>query len=98
MREAGILFYVALTMTDKIGAIDSFDTENELDEFALNKTSFAEGEHEARLAEGNTYGPPIVFAFITENFDAVQENNYERPVAIYLRGERYDCVKRNERQ
>ena len=87
-------FYVALTMTDKIGSIDSFDTVKELDEYALDMTSFAEGEHEARIAEGNTYGPPVVFAFTVENFDAVQENNFERPVAVYLRGERYDCVKR----
>ena len=37
MRETNTLFYVALTMTDKIGAIDSFDTEAELDEFAIEK-------------------------------------------------------------
>jgi hypothetical protein len=81
-------------MTDKIGQIDSFDTEAELDEFAFDMTSFAEGEHEERLAKGNTYGPPVVFAFTAKNLDAIQENNFERPVAIYLRGERYDCVKR----
>lgn len=86
--------YYALTLTDKIGEIDGFGTEEELDAFAIRKTSFSEAEQRHREAEGNTYGPPVVFVLLARDLDAVEENNYERPFAVYLRGERYDCVKR----
>lgn len=35
----------------------------------------------------------MVFALLAEDLHKVFENNFERPFAIYLRGERYDCVK-----
>ena len=87
------MLYFALTMTHKIGQIDGFKTEEELDEFAIDMTSFAEGEKQERLAAGNQHGTPVVFALMAESLDKVFENNFERPFAIYLRGERYDCVK-----
>lgn len=86
--------YFVLTYTHKIGQIDGFKTEQELDKFAFHMTSFTEDEMRERLAEGNQHGPPIVFALMAGNLDKVFENNYERPFAIYLRGERYDCMKR----
>ncbi|MBI5670203.1 MAG: hypothetical protein HZC41_19585 [Chloroflexi bacterium] len=86
--------FYALTLTDKIGRIDGFPSEAELDEFAIEMSSFSDEERAEREAEGNTYGPPIVFALLARDLDAVEENNYERPFAVYLRGERYDCVKR----
>lgn len=87
------MLYFALTMTDKIGDIDGFETEAELDEFAIDMLSFTEEERLERLEDGNDYGPPVVFALMAESLDKVFENNFERPFAIYLRGERYDCVK-----
>ncbi len=86
--------YFALVMSDTIGEIQGFDDEAELDEFAIERTSFTTEEQAERKAKGNTYGPSVVFALIADNLDQLQENNYKRPVAIYLRGERYDCVKR----
>lgn len=56
--------YYALTMTDKIGEIDRFGTEAELDAFAIEKSSFTEAERAERLAEGNTYGPPSCSRFL----------------------------------
>jgi hypothetical protein len=85
--------YYALTMTDKIGQIDSFPTEAELDEFAIDMSSFTPEEKQEREAEGNFYGPPVVFALTAKDVDAVGENNFERPYAIYLRGEKYVCAK-----
>ncbi len=87
--------YYALTMTDKIGAIDGFPTEAELDEFAVDMSSFTEEERIEREAEGNYYGPPVVFAFVAKNLDAVEMNNFDYPFAIYLRGQRYNCVKQD---
>ena len=85
--------YFALVMTDTIGEINGFDDESELDEFAIERTSFTPEEQEERKAKGNTYGPSVVFALIADDLDRLQENNYERPFAVYLSGERYDCVK-----
>ncbi len=84
----------ALTMTDKISSIHGFPTEAELDAFALAETSFTEEERIEREAEGNDYGPPVVFALFAQDRDALHKNNFDYPVAIYLRGQRYDCVKR----
>lgn len=87
--------YFALVMSHKIGEIQGFNDEAELDEFAIKRTSFSDEEWERRRLEGNPYGPSVIFALIADNLDRLQENNYERPFAVYLRGERYDCVKRN---
>lgn len=87
--------YFALVMSDTIGEIQGFDDEAELDEFAIERTSFSQEEQERRKVEGNPYGPSVIFALIADNLDRLQENNYERPFAVYLRGERYDCVKRD---
>jgi len=86
--------YFALVMSHKIGEIRGFLDEAELDEFAIRRSSFPIEEQERRKAEGNPYGTSVVFALIADNLDRLQENNYERPFAVYLRGERYDCVKR----
>jgi hypothetical protein len=88
------MFYT-LVMTHKIGSIHGFRTDEELHEFAVDQTSFTEEEKAERAKDGNTYGPPVVFVFSAEDFDRVFENNFESPVAVYLRGERYDCVKRS---
>lgn len=86
--------YFALVMSDKIDEIRGFNSEEELDEFAIERSSFSLEEKKHRKAERNTYGPSVIFALKAESLDKVQENNFERPVAIYLRGDRYDCVKR----
>ena len=87
--------YYALTMTDKIGQIDSFSTEAELDEFAIEMSSFTAEEKQEREAEGNFYGPPVIFALTANDIDALGMNNFERAYAIYLRGEKYVCAKSN---
>ncbi|MBZ0317194.1 MAG: hypothetical protein K8L91_12300 [Anaerolineae bacterium] len=89
------MYYCAFVMADKIDQIQGCDTEQELDQFAIEMTSFTDEEKQEREAEGNDYGPPIVFAFLVSDSEAAYKNNFERPFAVYLRGERYDCVKHN---
>lgn len=69
--------YYALTMTDKIGEIDGFPTEAELDEFASRRSNFPPEVWAERKAEGNEYGPAVVFAFVAKDLDAVAINNKE---------------------
>lgn len=89
--------YYALTMTHKIGQIDGFDSETELDKFAIEKSSFTEDEKKQRAAEGDTHGPPVVLVLIADNLDSVSMNNFEQPFAVYLKGEKYICTKTNDR-
>ena len=46
--------YFALVMSDTIDEINGFDNEAELDEFAIERTSFTIEEQEERKAKGNT--------------------------------------------
>lgn len=85
--------YYALTMTDKISSIHGFSTEAELDTFATETSTFTEEERAEREAQGNDYGPAVVFALVALHRDAMHKNNYDYPFAIYLRGQRYDCAK-----
>ncbi|MEO8611348.1 MAG: hypothetical protein ABI690_25855 [Chloroflexota bacterium] len=90
--------YYALTMTvtHRIGDVEGFDTEAELNKFGVERSVFTDAEKHDREADGNLFGPPIVFAFIAENLTAVALNNFEQPYAIYARGEKYLCVKEGE--
>jgi hypothetical protein len=69
--------YIALVYEDKISEIRGFDTEEELDKFALRT------HH-------------IVFAFTADDFDAYENDDYTAPFAVYMRGRRWDCVKKKE--
>ena len=85
--------YYALTLTHKIGQIEGFDTEADLDKFGFETSTFTEEEKQARAAEGDLHGPPIVLALIADNLDSVSVNNFELPFAVYLKGEKFRCVK-----
>lgn len=85
--------YYALTVTQKIDQIDGFDTEAALDKFGIETSTFTEEEKKARAAQGNIYSPPVVLALIADNLDSVSANNFEMPFAVYLKGEKYLCVK-----
>ena len=86
--------YFAYVISNNTGELVGFRDESELDEFATKRTLGNSDEQRLRQAEGNVPTPAIVFALTASDFNKVQENNFDRPIAIYLRGERYDCVKR----
>lgn len=88
--------YYALTVTQKIDQIDGFDTEAALDKFGIETSTFTEEEKKERAAQGNIYSPPVVLALIADNLDSVSANNFEMPFAVYLKGEKYRCVKQTE--
>ena len=90
--------YYALTMTitHRIGDVEGFDTEAELNKFGVERSVFTDAEKQERTADSNFFGPPLVFAFIAENLTAVALNNFEQPYAIYSRGEKYVCVKQGD--
>ncbi|MBZ0287047.1 MAG: hypothetical protein K8I30_05490, partial [Anaerolineae bacterium] len=56
--------YYALTMTvtHRIGDVEGFDSEAELNKFGVERSVFTDAEQQARAADGNSFGPPIVFA------------------------------------
>ena len=85
--------YYALTVTHKIGQIDGFGSEADLDKFGFETSTFTEDEKKARAAEGNMQDPPVVLALIADNLDSVSINNFELPFAVYVKGEKYRCVR-----
>lgn len=79
-----------------LGDIDwirGFDTEAEADEFGKSHTSYSELDPDDDPDHWEKYDPPVVILFEADNFDAMENGKYKRPVAIYQRGEKFVCVK-----
>lgn len=94
--------------TPKLEA-SSFKTEAEMDEFALEYSrhmteaeirEFIENNEyripitlEEELERQKEYDPPIVFGFEANSMDDLDTNKFIRPVAIYMRGQKYPIRK-----
>jgi hypothetical protein len=88
--------YIAFIMKP-MGDIDwvrTFPTEAEADAFGEENTRY--GELDPELDAPNhweEYDPPVVILFEAENSDALKNGKYQRPVAVYQRGEKWVCTR-----
>lgn len=88
--------YLAFVM--KIGGdidrMQTFRTEAEADTFGIEETGFSPLDPEYDPPDFyEKYDPPVVLLFESENTDAYFNGKHTRPVAIYQRGEKYECHK-----
>jgi len=73
--------------------IKSFETQAEADTFALDWTDYGELDPEHDNPDHwEKYDPPVVLLFEAESWQVAERGKYTRPVAIYQRGKRFDCV------
>lgn len=87
--------YIAFIMKP-VGDIDwiqTFHTLEDADTFAREHTAYTpldpqwdDPDHWVK------YDPPVVLLFEADNWDLADRGKYRRPVAIYQRGDRFDCV------
>ncbi len=71
----------------------AFPTEAEADVFGIEESRYAELDPDDDPQHWEKYDPPVVLVFEGDNPDSFENGKYERPVAVYQRGEKYNCVK-----
>ncbi len=84
--------FVMKAMGD-IDWITSFVTEAEVDEFSKSQTAYHELDPMDDPDHWENYDPPVVIVFEADNSDAIDNGKYKRPVAIFQRGEKFECVR-----
>lgn len=87
--------FIAFVMKG-VGEIDwikSFETETEANTFGIQISSYDELDPEMDdPLHWEKYDPPAVILFEADDESALETGKYTRPMAIYHRGERYECV------
>lgn len=71
-----------------INQIRTFSSEPEANKFGKQETAYPD-----RVVDGKgKYDPPVVLLFEAPSLSIADLNKYTRPVAIYQRGVRFNCV------
>ena len=79
--------YVMFPRND-INTIQTFESDSEADKFGKSETAYPERVVDMK----GEYDPPIVLLFEAPSLSIADRNQYTRPVAIYQRGIRFNCV------
>lgn len=87
--------FIAFVMKPQaeIDWIQTFQTEADADAFGIEESSYSELDPETDDPDHwEQYDPPVVIVFETDDPDAFDNGKYNRPIAIYQRGNKYPCV------
>jgi len=71
-----------------ITAIQIFDSDSEADKFGKSETAYPERVVDMK----GEYDPPVVLLFEAPSLSIADLNKFTRPVAIYQRGVRFNCI------
>jgi hypothetical protein len=90
------MFYAfVMKVGGDVDEMNAYPTQDEVDMFGRETSGYAELDPRDPPDFWEQYDPPTVIVFEAKNHEAFETGKYDRPVAIYQRGEKYVCVKQD---